>query len=376
MKKAVVALTFVLMLSISLFYGLSIQVEAGTNLWATKESMPEANPVGGATAVNGKIYVFLVNGNTFEYNPSTDTWTAKEPIPTPRIGFATTSYQNKIYTIGGSVPFDVYAVPTSLVEVYDPASNTWETREPMPTNRSYLSASVVDGKIYAIGGIATPYGSYFSTATEVYDTANNSWSTETPLPTGVYRHAAAVVNNKIYVLGGSDQVRGDSLELNQIYDPQKGEWSTGMSLPVAVSGSGVGVTSGVMAPKRIYIIGGYVLGEQLEGINKTQVYNPQDDTWTFGADMPTERYSLKVAVVDDKLYAIGGYAIGDSPAFMVNEEYTPIWYVPESPDDDDPAMSTAKPFSTTLVIASIAVLVIGVGLLAYFRKRRREVAKT
>ena len=38
---------------------------------------------------------------TEAYNPGTDTWTLKAPMPTSRDGFGIAVYQNKIYCIGG-----------------------------------------------------------------------------------------------------------------------------------------------------------------------------------------------------------------------------------------------------------------------------------
>jgi len=55
----------------------------------------------------------------------------------------------KIYAIGGMTQ------PSSsfnTVEEYDPVTDTWTMKSPMPTRRFALSASTVDGKIYAIGG--------------------------------------------------------------------------------------------------------------------------------------------------------------------------------------------------------------------------------
>ena len=40
----------------------------------------------------------------------------------------------------------------SKVEMYDPETDTWEQRADMPTPRSAVSTSVVDGKIFVIGG--------------------------------------------------------------------------------------------------------------------------------------------------------------------------------------------------------------------------------
>ena len=56
----------------------------------------------------------------------------------------------KIYAIGGARVWPGQAVST--VEEYDPATDTWTTKAPMPTARRSLSTSVVNGKIYAIGG--------------------------------------------------------------------------------------------------------------------------------------------------------------------------------------------------------------------------------
>jgi hypothetical protein len=56
-------------------------------------------------------------GTNEEYNPTTDTWTTKASMPTPRIDFAITVYQGKIYCIGGTTDYYSYS---NLNEVYDP----------------------------------------------------------------------------------------------------------------------------------------------------------------------------------------------------------------------------------------------------------------
>ena len=45
--------------------------------------------------------------------------------------------------------------------------------------------------------------------------------------------------------------------------------------------------------------------------------------WTRKADMPTARLGLAAAVVDNKIYAIGGYAAANHPGLTVNEVYDP-----------------------------------------------------
>jgi N-acetylneuraminic acid mutarotase len=78
-----------------------------------------------------------------------DAWTTKASMPTPRYGLSTSVVDGKIYAIGGG---RADSWDLSTVEAYDPATDTWTTKAPMSRARGSLSTSVVDGKIYAIGG--------------------------------------------------------------------------------------------------------------------------------------------------------------------------------------------------------------------------------
>src|SRR5207253_1600526 len=69
--------------------------------------------------------------------------------PTARVGAIGAVLNGKLYAIGGN---NGGGLTFNLVEVYDPASNTWTTDSPMPTLRSGCAASVVGGVIYVAGG--------------------------------------------------------------------------------------------------------------------------------------------------------------------------------------------------------------------------------
>ena len=72
-------------------------------------------------------------------------------MPTPRFNFGTCVVDGKVFVIGGDVDkYGDISIPT--VEMYDPATDTWERKADMPTARAGVSTVVVDGKIYAIGG--------------------------------------------------------------------------------------------------------------------------------------------------------------------------------------------------------------------------------
>ena len=331
------------------------------NSWSTKEPLPRTDAFR-AAVVNGKIYAIGGEVN-YEYDPAADNWTAKKPMPTARQYFGIAVYQNKIYTIGGSWwDSDMGRIKSNANEVYDPLTDTWETMEPMPTNRSGLEANVVNGKIYLIGGRTVGPQHLTVALNEVYNPATNSWTTRTPIPIAVVGYASAVIGNKIFVIGGQAEFH-DPLNIgsNQIYDTETDTWSLGASLPTVVWNAAAGATTGAKAPKRIYVIGG-MLDRSIEGTNITQAYDPENDTWTFGASMPTARAWLAVAVADDMLYAIGGSPEALSPFLTANEQYTPIGY--EEPQQ-------TEPFPVAPVLAAAATIAIAcIAMLVYFKKRR------
>jgi N-acetylneuraminic acid mutarotase len=183
-----------------------------------------------------------------------------------------------------------------------------------------MSANVVDGKIYLIGGVKYynlfPYFSY-ANETEVYDPETNSWTTKAPIPNPVNNYASAVIDNRIYVIGGSNYTH--KVTLNQVYDPESNTWTEAKPILTGVRYAGVAVTTGDYAPERIYIIGGDTT-EFPYGINLTQIYEPKKDVWTYGTPMPTPRDRLAATVVNDIIYAIGGRNGYSNPEYLAANE--------------------------------------------------------
>ena len=70
-------------------------------------------------------------------------------------------------------------------------------------------------------------------------------------------------------------------------------------------GLGVAVVNG-----KIYAIGGVGTGGGTGGFCVfNEEYDPATDTWTFKASMPTPRSAFGIAVYQDRIYCIGGYTI-------------------------------------------------------------------
>jgi len=150
-----------------------------TDKWKKKDDMPVPRTYS-TSVVNGKIYaMFYVLGTVEEYDPATDTWTEKANVPTAR-DFSTSAVNGRIYAIGGCLPDWLPGDPfLSTVEEYDPATDTWMKKADMPTARSCYT-SVVNGKIYAIGGYD---GNRILSTVEEYDPGSAYVEAEGKLPT-------------------------------------------------------------------------------------------------------------------------------------------------------------------------------------------------
>ncbi|WNZ29055.1 MAG: hypothetical protein IAX21_10550 [Candidatus Bathyarchaeota archaeon] len=314
------------------------------NSWEIMADIPYGRLNPGVATVNEKIYIIggyhqgEVRFNQ-EYDPKTNTWKNKTPMPTKRSSFAIAVFDNKIYCIGcgGDFPEEV----TGINEVYDPETDTWETKAPMPIVRSFMDANVVNDKIYVIGG-SKPMNfnnpSYVPNINEVYDPKTNTWSTSTEPPVKVSNYASTAYANKIYIF---------TKDLTLIFDPITNLWTNGTSMPNPGWGAAAGATKGTFATERIYVLGGNPT------FNHNQIYNPETDSWSIGAAMPTNRYGLGVVIIDDVLYALGGPGASGMAA---NERYTPIGYIPEFP-------------SWTVLVAGLSVVLI---LSVFFRQRIKK----
>ena len=347
------------------------------NSWATKASMHFPRTGAGAVAANGIVYViggsqrynvsdtgfsYISINSTEAYDPTTDNWVEKASMPTPRDGLGTAVFQGKIYCFGGRNVSKDYSISINANEAYDTKTDSWETKTPMPTARSGIEASEVDGKIYLIGGWIESESSSIaerSAQVEIYDPVTDTWGNGSPIPTAVGGYASAVLDGKIYVVSGV-AIGSTRTNLTQIYDPKTDEWSLGAAIPMSVSGAVAGSTTGLNAAKAIYVIGGSNVAYPLNGQLANQVYFPEADSWFMAAEMPVDRVGLAVAVVNDTIFVMGGghnIFTMDSTTVM---QYTPLVnpIIEEEPFPIIPAV-----IAFVVVIAAVAIFI-----LVYFKK--------
>jgi RNA polymerase sigma factor (sigma-70 family) len=304
--------------------------------WTKRTDMPTGRQYVSCSAVNGKVYAiggwgfFAVYSRVEEYDPTTDKWTQKADMLTQRGAVSTCVANGKIYAIGG-----MEAAILSTVEEYDPILDMWTKKADMPTARWAFSTAVVNGKIYAIGGAtgAQSVGdatrpSNPTSSLEEYDPATDTWTKKGDMPLAFAGSAATVVNDKIYVIGGAESVLKPMFSTVWEYDPAKDTWTKKADMPTARAFLAAAVANG-----RIYAIGGAKsLAER--STSTVEEYDPVTDTWTTKADMPTARSTMGADTVNDKIYVVGGSA-GGFTFLSAMEEYNPGVIIQSDPKSID-----------------------------------------
>ena len=107
-----------------------------------------------------------------------------------------TVLDGKLYAVGGRSN----GASLSSVERYDPAANAWEAVAPMASARSAAGVAVLDGKLYALGGLSDD--GYFLSSVERYDPGTNAWEAVAPLTLARFGAGVAALDGKLYAVGG------------------------------------------------------------------------------------------------------------------------------------------------------------------------------
>ena len=200
-----------------------------------------------------------------------------------------------------------------LVVVSNSFAGDWEQITELPIWRIGGVAAAVNGKIYLIGGFdhhenLGGRAPALSTV-DVYDTQTNTWHTVTKMPTARVAPGVAVFSNEIYVFGGYDRKGPGGAprykKTVEMYNTATDTWTKKRDMPTLRHAFATAVVDG-----KIYLIGGSVYDKKLGrdvAIGLVEAYDPLTNRWEKRADMPTERGATDAVVVDGKIYVIGGY---------------------------------------------------------------------
>lgn len=188
---------------------------------------------------------------------------------------------------------ELYTVSRYKVGKYDPIANSWIQVATGPDVQcKWAGVCEYEGFIYAVGG-------HSSMCAKQFDTETMTWRSLPSMMYARYYPGVGVVEGKIYAVGGLDHLWAP-LNTAERYDPHTNQWEAIASMSTARWSLGVAVLKG-----KIYAIGGSDNRESFS--NSVEMYDPVIDKWSQAVTpMNSGRRCLGVAVVNDTIYVVGG----------------------------------------------------------------------
>jgi RNA polymerase sigma factor (sigma-70 family) len=175
-----------------------------TDTWTKKADMPTPRAGLTTSVVDGIIYAIAGWWNSSvsaveAYDPKTDTWTKKADIPIPKWGHSACVVDGAVYVFGGFMNDDI---PDFTMQTYNPKSDIWVKKGEYPRfGILNFSGCAIDDTIYAL----TASNDNRSITFVAYDPAMNRWmELKTAMPTFRGWVPTSVVDGKIYTIGGGN----------------------------------------------------------------------------------------------------------------------------------------------------------------------------
>lgn len=131
-------------------------------------------------------------------------WVSAAPMPNPRNHGGGAASSGLLFAVAGRHGWDEIAGHDSELDAFDPKTDSWATRAPIPIARSEIGAATVtmeDGRVLVVGGSIA--GKHPSGDVLVYDPSRDLWSALPSLPEPRKGVVAARVGEKIIVTTGS-----------------------------------------------------------------------------------------------------------------------------------------------------------------------------
>ena len=180
------------------------------------------------------------------------------------------------------------------------AGPAWASVPDIPTRSEAMVTGTYNGVLYAglgDGEDILTLNTFFA-----YDPATGKWTQKASAPYSAAAAAGGFIGGKFYTEGGvavSPDYELSIEDTTQIYDPATDTWTTGAQNPNATSSGGSAVLDG-----KLYVVGGTTATSQ--PLTTVSVYDPSTNTWGTAASYPEPIADEACAAVTGKLYCAGG----------------------------------------------------------------------
>jgi hypothetical protein len=252
------------------------------------------------------------------WDADADVWTEVAPMSAGRIGHAVSLLDDGRVLVAGGYDNGVLA----NAEIYDPVADTWTEVAPLSRARTRATATrLPEGRVVVAGGFDAGLA---LADVDVFDPATGSFETAAPLEQPRWFHGAVVAGGLLVVAGGQDTAGAlasveafDVTDLSPRLAPNLAESRTLPSLALRCDGT-------------LVVVGGFA-GDQPRASSETLDLS----RLTFAPPIPTgigrfEQTAVTLPTCETVL--LGGRSADDHPTLV---EVLPDLSDPEPPPSDD-----------------------------------------
>lgn len=254
-----------------------------------------------------------------------DIWNLGSTLPAPRHHLALASANDALFAIGGfaAETQGQWRMSRDVWRIDDLNRETWRAVAPLPAPQAEAVTLSHDGAIHMIGG-RTPTSARnqdWQDQTDTgahwrYDPQSDKWEPRAPLPVPRNSAAGAVHGGELFVLSGRTVAEGNT-PVCHAYDPKADAWRETAPMPNSSKGAPAGRGGHAAAvlnrhaaaypDKLICVFGGEWFGEESGVYEHALGYYPEKDWWNaFSPAMPRPRHGLGAVALGDAIYLIGG----------------------------------------------------------------------
>lgn len=274
----------------------------------------------GLSSYDGKIYV--IGGETqggvselvARYNPQQDSWVQVAPLPYPLADIQAVEIGGKLYVAGGRTATGTIS---SGFLMYDPVRDQWQSLPPLPAPRSRYAATALEGKYYLFGGWD---GHDYGAQVWVFSPATNSWDSSSPSPMPEPRAdtSAVPIGKSIHLLGGRNA--DGPVVSHYAYTPSQdargnNPWRVLPPLPW--------IMDGPMTDRRmptVAVIDSIYMFDSTNG--KLRIYDTGQEAWNVSdITLPKNTSALQAILVNTRLFMLGSTKDGEMYHFSYQAIY-------------------------------------------------------
>jgi len=211
-------------------------------------------------------------------------------LPTKRSEMSSTIMDGKIYIAGG---INLRGSSKSF-EVYDIKLQKWRKLADLPEKLNHTGLTAYQNKIYLSGGNFNMRQSKFSDVLYVYDIIKNKWSELKKMPEKRAAHVMILRKNHLHLIGGRNHNKILSLNLNNL------KWEYDLISPLPEKRDHLNI---LQNDENLYLVGGRRFGKVKANC---WIYNFNSKEWKLFTQLPAPRGGQSACFFEGKIHVIGG----------------------------------------------------------------------